>query len=699
MADPQIQGLPEGATVGQPVPANTSIQGLPAGATVGQPVQQDTPASSSSGQSSSDEDSGGLFGFKSAAGDIAAGVGKGIMEGVHGVGTLIGKGVDAMSAVAPERALESLGLISKGTTEKVAGKVKEALVPEAGMKAEESMTHPEGTAQWIGYGGENLAEFLLGDEALKGLSMAEKFEQIAKATKIFEKSPRLMKAIQMGVDVHKAAGELGPEEAAAIKKSPILARLVGAGMDALRQGTVQAAQTTAKTGDVKKGVEEGATMTATSGVLGGAFGVLGRAGEKAGEAGKAVQEASERGVAAETKKQVGDVVSGQVRDAEQTMHTDFEKGITDLKGKLGDVKVPYKGSPLQQAAADAMEGRADVPSQKTTALGKEFKDLAGGSEQTKKLLFGLTDPSKEGDLTIDELIQRRQQLGEKIGNLTKGATSSADRADVQVYQKLRDGIDQTIDAMAKSSDSPEASQDYAALRNAYKQKVGLFKEPIVLSLMEEGTDKGTALDNAGKELLAGKKSLDKVNTLEKVIGPDALKQFGQHIASSVMRDATSEGGQINPVKFVKEWKKIDALPPEVKTKLFDMTGAGDGLDKLSKDLKSAANYQRLVRAGVLTTAGGGLTHGWGAALGLLSEAAPTKVGDLLDIVANRPGMWKAFEKAGQTAQKVATSPTARRAATAVKYGTGSALSNVLQGASEPLSSPIEQDESGTYTNQ
>ena len=50
MADPQIQGLPEGATVGQPVQADTQIQGLPAGAVVGSPVQQDTPTHTETGQ-------------------------------------------------------------------------------------------------------------------------------------------------------------------------------------------------------------------------------------------------------------------------------------------------------------------------------------------------------------------------------------------------------------------------------------------------------------------------------------------------------------------------------------------------------------------------------------------------------------------------------------------------------------------------
>ena len=140
------------------------------------------------------------------------------------------------------------------------------------------------------------------------------------------------------------------------------------------------------------------------------------------------------------------------------------------------------------------------------------------------------------------------------------------------------------------------------------------------------------------------------------------------------------------------------MPPEVKAKLFDMTGAADGLDKLSKDLKAAAGYQKLVRGGILGSAGAA-THGWGLMLGLLGHADMPGATALLDKVANSPSMWSAFRTAGKVGEKVAASPTARRAASAATYGAGSALSNVLQGASEPLSNPVQQDDNGIYTNQ
>ena len=314
----------------------------------------------------------------------------------------------------------------------------------------------------------------------------------------------------------------------------------------------------------------------------------------------------------------------------------------------------------------------------------------------------MTDEKATGDLSIDELIQRRQQLGEKIGQLTRGATSSADRADVAVYQKLRDGIDQTIDNLAKTSGNPEAAKDYSALRSAYKDKVKLFQAPAIQALSDPGVASDVKLDNAGKYLLSGGNKIDKVNTLAEVIGDQGVKDLGKGIIQRRLADASSENGQINPAKFVKNFKQIDALPPEVKAKLFDENTIQGGLDKLAGDLKSAANYQKLARAGVLGTVGGvggAVTHSpIGIMLGLAGAGELGPAGELLDKIANRPEMWSAFRTAGKIGATLEKSPVARVAGTAAKYGAGSALGNIVQGASAPLSQP-ENDENVVYSNQ
>lgn len=58
---------------------------------------------------------------------------------------------------------------------------------------------PDTTAGKTGYGLENIAEFALGDEAVKGMSVADKFAHLAPLMKTMEKYPRIATAIQVGL--------------------------------------------------------------------------------------------------------------------------------------------------------------------------------------------------------------------------------------------------------------------------------------------------------------------------------------------------------------------------------------------------------------------------------------------------------------------------------------------------------------------
>ena len=280
-------------------------------------------------------------------------------------------------------------------------------------------------------------------------------------------------------------------------------------------------------------------------------------------------------------------------------------------------------------------------------------------------------------------------------------TSSADRADMAVYQKLRDGIDQTIDNLAKNSGNPEASKDYS-LHGARTEKSKIVPSTRDSGIVRSGSCQRREARQCGQVFASGGNKIDKVNTLAEVIGDQGVKDLGKGIIQRQLADASSENGQINPAKFVKNFKQIDTLPPEVKAKLFDENTIQGGLDKLAGDLKSAANYQKLARAGVLGTVGGvggAITHSRiGIMLGLAGAGELGPAGELLDKIANHPEMWSAFRTAGKIGATLEKSPTARVAGTAAKYGAGSALGNIVQGASAPLSQP-EEDQNVVYTNQ
>lgn len=96
-------------------------------------------------------------------------------SGVTGVGSGIAKGaVDTMRGTA-----NTMG--GEGTAERIG-------IPDVS-------TAPSGLSEKIGKGAESVLEFMLGEEALKGLSLGEKLEKIAPAVKAMEAHPNLAKVL------------------------------------------------------------------------------------------------------------------------------------------------------------------------------------------------------------------------------------------------------------------------------------------------------------------------------------------------------------------------------------------------------------------------------------------------------------------------------------------------------------------------
>src|ERR1039458_3290626 len=183
-----------------------------------------------------------------AVGQVAEGAGEGIFSTVAGAAHLANKipGVNI-----PTQTLDTL----------------------AGNNEEKT------TAEKIGYGGETLTEFMLGDEALKGLSMSDKLLQTAKTMKFLEKSPKTIAALKIGAQ-------------------------------ALRAGTAQGAQTLVRTGgDVGEAAKQGAIMAGTAGALGTVGAGVGKVASKLAKGGEAVQSLAEKAANAPEK---GDVAPGDI---------------------------------------------------------------------------------------------------------------------------------------------------------------------------------------------------------------------------------------------------------------------------------------------------------------------------------------------------------------------------------------------------
>ena len=527
------------------------------------------------------------------------------------------------------------------------------------------------TAETIGYGGETLAEFLLGDAGLKALPMAQKLETAAKTMKVIEGSPRLVQALKVGTKILKLATLHGAEA-----------------------GVVQGAQTAIRTpGDLEQkgeeGLKEGAETAAGATALGVPFEAVGAGLQKAGEVAGKVKNLAKIAAGAKGTDEVAEELSNRLKGAEVKRGTDFEAGIQKIQGDLAGQTMERQGSPvalaaqkslanpvpeddpLTKAAKDISGDKLDTNTKKLlqqAAMGGEPAPVAAGETAKPLILDAKGNPvQSKNDLnpptivphppyTIDSLIQIRQAVRE--------AAAGYDYQDVNAYnlRKLNHAIDDTIGKMAENTKQPEVLSNYQALRNSYKIQLHAYDNPVIRNLRDgkinDAAKAFVGLKNPDSALPSAGKTDFNIQSLTNAIGSDGVKAFGKTVFQTILKDS-QDNGNINPAKFMKAWNRIT---DSTKSSLFDVQSAQNGLDQLAKDAHSGAVLQHLSRLGVLGTAGtaigatGGLHvigMGIGALLGLtVAEGGGFAAGrDLLNRIADNPATWNMYETAGKTAAK------------------------------------------------
>ena len=663
--------IPQGATIGNAVP-------IPEGATIGDQSTSEQPQAAPQASNPQAE-------LMIQEDQLGTGFGKGLLDTTAGVGGLIRKGVGALSAISPSRVGEAVGAIPKGTTDALAEKAKEFLVPQRGLSAEQQMAVPHGGLQTIGYAGENLTEFLLGDEALKGLSLADKLKMSGQVAGIFEKSPRLMKALQMGADLEKAAGQLPAEAVQLMKNNPVVARLIGAGMDAVRQAAVSGGQELVKSGgDVGEAAKTAATQGAASAVLGGAGSVIAGAAEKGGKAAETVSELKNIAESAPAKEEVTANAKNAVDTAKEAMHAKYEAGIQDLTERLGDTSVPHSSSPIASTAKDLVA--EPVPA--TQALVAAAKNAAGERiDKPVKALLTKAANETTADWKVGDLVEFRQAVRKLADSYPPGDLNA------RALHKLLPAVDDTLDQVAKASGDAGAKADYASLRGDYRDKIKYFQPSSnpadQLKYTTAKTLQSGTKDEIGKFLLAGGNTRAKVAAVSDLLGPEETQKLGKDIFGSFIQETKPDGTikAVNPANIVQKWTK---LPPEARDALFDTSIGEKAIPELMKDTQSAAQIQHLMRVAAVAGAGATVgTHfgatGLGTLLGLVAGEGGggfARGRQVLDYVVNHPNVWKGLglvAKAGEAA-----APVSRAVGPAIKYGAGQGLRNVMQGASGPL---------------
>ncbi len=246
--------------------------------------------------------------------------------------------------------------------------------PPADLEQQKQLMTTHGTAQSVGAGVETLGEFLLGDEALKGLALSERFVRASKAAKVIE-------------------------------ESPLLTRVVNAGVRALRGATVGGTQAGLKTGDAND-----AATAAVAGGVGNA--VIPEAVDAVQTARKALPGALDTIRTVIKPGTIQDAFQRQIREIINSAANDL--GVnTSSAPSIRDVGQEVSNNLLQrarqsyQALDEATGGRV-----------QRFSDAIKAVQQKLRNLNGIQTPDDEG-----KWIERLNELTDAHENAMQEAES------------------------------------------------------------------------------------------------------------------------------------------------------------------------------------------------------------------------------------------------------------------------------------
>jgi hypothetical protein len=338
---------------------------------------------------------------------VVRGAEKGLTQTLSGTSQLAGKAVD------------TLGLRSSGSK-------GQGIFGEAPASAAE--TQPEGVGEHVGFIGENLMEFIAGDEALKSLSLAQKLGVAVKIAKLSE-------------------------------TSPTAAKLISAGLRATRTGTVSAGQELAHGGDASDAAIAGGTGFLSSvGSEGlGALAKLAKPGVKeiAGETVQTVpkwKSASDAlKLAAENQAPAQKVVANVAHDSANAITKKFGKDAPDTIKSFRD-------------AAQAVESAAKPIFQK-------LDEISNGGFQTAKNELDAANKIARRATSMEDLQGAEKAATTAQAKIDKIFTDSAGKVapeDLQnarsawrskkVLEQLHSKIDQAFDMPQSASDISGATR-------------------------------------------------------------------------------------------------------------------------------------------------------------------------------------------------------------------------------------------------
>lgn len=498
-------------------------------------------------------------------------------------------------------------------------------MPEEVLRPElEGGTEGKNAGESVGKFGEAIGEFVLGDEAVKGMSIAERLGLTQKVMKIATEHPFVAKAIAVG-------------------------------MNALRQGIVGGGQALAHGATPSEAAGTGAITGATGGALEGAGETISHFSD-AQQYVDQIKNFAKKIIGESGSVQTVEDVKANLATAEKNMHTAFDSGIKVISSQAKDIAVPIEGSPLQQVAQDILTGDK-VP----VDIRAVMKGVVPDADKVEPLLDRFANPTPgELPLTWDEAVATRQALGKTIRTLPY---DSPVRPDIK---RLFGAINDTMIQAANDAKKPEVATAYKALNDAYKETTSQLEDKSIQALRNGNPD-------SIADVLMNKSSVSNVKNLTKLIGNSNMYDVRLDIMQRVLKSSTTNG-ELNPTLFTRNFNK---MLPEVKQALF-----GANLPYIEEAAARFTNRAASIKAAKgAAIVGGSLLLGKSLAQGDYKTAAieiltAAGVGGIAHVAP------KLADTVMETGLRVAGKPLAKTAGTVIREGVTAAVPDMLKESSE-----------------
>lgn len=473
---------------------------------------------------------------------------------------------------------QSINTVSKGIS-----KVAPSIVRPSDVQRLEQIETPSNTAQQVGAGIEGIGEFFIGDEALKGLSLAERLGLATRVAKLAE-------------------------------SHPVVGKLISAGLNAVRSGTVGSVQGLAHGETAGQALKTGGVAAGTTGVLEGAGSVI-----------KALAPKTE--TIAGTKIPVRASDSSKLADAAEAVSRskplqqfDVEQTQPAARQAIGNVATDVKNAVTTMGTGvSGADTTAFQDAVREIAPGKSFADLSA-PEQSKVLAHaqelktarnGLSVASKAADFgdAADQVRAQAKPVYEKLDELTKDAEmsfsdlqraerSAFNKGDFDAVTKYQREQDKIFETFKNQFADPDAYQN---ARRMWRQASALDK--IHDTITSKGVMESTPNDLIPKgspdpRYIKGKQFSD---TLLHLRDTGLLKEAGltaQHIQD--LQDIGRLLKKSGEVQSTNQLMNLLKVGTKVAVGGIGTAGAGWGasavLGKIMTDADAAAKAVKALQA-------------------------------------------------------------------------------------------------------